>query len=773
MPRSTKQKNIIFLALLASLTIFGFSAREAWASIFGLDSIAGEAVGSVILYMSNVVMSFLGHTLSQIANLLGSFLNLQGSYFEDIAIVKNSWEVFRNFSNMFFILILIIIAFATIFDMGRYNWRGLMAKFILAALLINFSLAIGGFIIKISTTLSNVMLNQFSDITLNLAGGFGLNKLIDAKGASASSGDVLIGVVMTQIISSVGMIILTAIVLLAFVSAFAFSVARIPILWALLIVSPVVCISSILPQTKKIWDQWWSWFLCWTFFMPAYLFSLVMGLGILANRSDIETAIDLSKASGLAQAGNFFGLGIQSVFFYILTVIIMLGGLAGSIKIACAAGGGAVKTFGAISGTVNKWAKDKTGYTAAKKGLLEKAGEIKDTGFKGRIGGMLYGGERAERLREAKVAEYLGKKGALSEAEAGEVQKSYARWKLQSLSQNLGKDDLDKLNTQAVAGKFNNFEKLALRKLRAENGWVASGPAGVQEIENTIREAGENGKFAQEYIDALKKNGFSEALGSIKEAEDLAGNTTILPLKKAILETMAKNGQLVREDLFDKTLDIFKTDSRAVQESIEKELQKNIKNIKRTKSERAAFLMDATKRKDARRLFASQMSEDGEIVKYEQYKTAVDLFGGENEAPSRQMLSKVMKDDPATHAEIEFRQEVGRTNSRAIEPSYLPTPIEMAVFKSKLAEKFKRMDAGKIAEVDKDKWALPQFKDALQQRIDDLEVLERTIPAIPAGLGRRGVREKPGAGKRLYTNLKKAVGTDPNKLPVVNGLRVP
>ena len=144
----------IFLPLFI-LAVFVFSVKPADAAgLFSLSGIANDAIATVILYLQGIVMGLIGTVLAWTAYALGWFLKFQGGFFEDVAIVKTSWTVFRDFANMFFILILIIIAFATIFDMQNYNWKGLMAKFIIAALLINFSLAIGGFLIDVSTNLA-------------------------------------------------------------------------------------------------------------------------------------------------------------------------------------------------------------------------------------------------------------------------------------------------------------------------------------------------------------------------------------------------------------------------------------------------------------------------------------------------------------------------------------------------------------------------------------------------------------------------------------------
>ena len=735
----------------------------SWLTSWIGDSIK-DSLLTQLLGFFGIVQSFLGKSLSTVAEWLGYFLKYQGDYFENIAIVQESWKVFRDFSNLFFILILIIIAFATILDIQNYNWKGLMAKFIIAALLINFSMAIGGFLIKISTNLSNVALNQFSDITANLAAGAGINQFITAEPPTATSVDPSSNLLTAAFLSTAGNIILTVIILCAFISAFAFSIARIPVLWALLIVSPVAWISSILPQTRTVWTTWWKWFNCWTFFMPVYLFSLVIGISILNNRPDIAAAI----ATPNTPAG-FLGLGAQEIFFYILTIFIMVGSLGFAMQISCA---GANTTMRAISGTVNKFVKDKTGYTAWKKGLQEKLKEVKDTGLKGKLGGAIYGGERAERLREAKVAEYLGKKGALSETEAAEVKKSYNQWK----EQNLGKEELNNLNTQAAAGKYNKFEMLALRQLRAENGWVASGAAGEAEIEETIRLFGENSKSSQQYLDALKKNGFAEALGSVGQAENLARRTTILPLKKAVLETMAKNNQIIKEDLAEMTLQVFASESQSVKDAIEKELQKNIKNIEgaRTKKERGKFLTGEDGRRHSegvKKLLAQQMSDDGEITTYQKYKMAAELWGGENETKSREMFGKIAKDKPAAHADILFRKELGSTEPDTLRADYNPldpanaTPQRQRAFIDEVKKKLPKMAAKSVVESDIDFWKdRPEFETALWEHIESEEQAEPTTT--------RGGREKAGGGKRIMQRIQKALqdNPDPDKEAVINRL---
>ena len=57
------------------------------------------------------------------------------------------WVIVRDVCNMFFILILLIIAFGTILHIPQYNFKTLLPKLIIMAVLINFSKLICGFLI--------------------------------------------------------------------------------------------------------------------------------------------------------------------------------------------------------------------------------------------------------------------------------------------------------------------------------------------------------------------------------------------------------------------------------------------------------------------------------------------------------------------------------------------------------------------------------------------------------------------------------------------------
>ncbi|MFY9462503.1 MAG: hypothetical protein WAP51_04875, partial [Candidatus Sungiibacteriota bacterium] len=80
------------------------------------------------------------------------------------------WGIVRDIANLFFIFILLWIALATIFDIPGYGAKDILRQLIIAALLINFSLAIGGFFINFTNALGRAFLKALESKTCILPG---------------------------------------------------------------------------------------------------------------------------------------------------------------------------------------------------------------------------------------------------------------------------------------------------------------------------------------------------------------------------------------------------------------------------------------------------------------------------------------------------------------------------------------------------------------------------------------------------------------------------
>ncbi|MFN7088656.1 MAG: hypothetical protein ACK4NX_02465, partial [Candidatus Paceibacteria bacterium] len=295
---------------------------------------------------------------------------------------KIDWNYSRTNTNH----VIAIIKDTTIFNIKNYDFRSLLPRFLVVAVLINFSLVLGGLMIDATQVLNNTFLLAMGDISGRL--GEGLNPaeiLPDPKMQDASSIADLLG---SSLITLVFMIFLMLTYLISVAAPLAVAFVRIPILWALLIVSPMAWLLSILPATQQAYKNWWKQFLGWNLFLPYYLFFMYFALYFLSKKSEVIQSLGQefvsSNLTGL-QSNFTFGL----LFYYIMTAIFLIGGTKVAMSASRFSGTGIV--------SVARWGKGvamrRFGITAARMAAREKIAQIEKEGLPGRWGGLLYGGE--------------------------------------------------------------------------------------------------------------------------------------------------------------------------------------------------------------------------------------------------------------------------------------------------------------------------------------------------------------------------------------------
>lgn len=264
--------------------------------------------------------------------------------------IPEVWKIVRNFVNLFFILVLIIMAFGTIFDIKKYTMKDMFVHFLIAALMVNFSFTIGNYILDVANDLTTVATKTI-DSALNVD----LWTYITTKGLSASKVSTVEGAQITEISKCVLGVAATAglgsflcaqlavdvllgmlfgiISVLAYIVVIIFLLIRIPAIWFYLIISPVAWLGLVMPGLKKVWTGWWEHFMGWTFWVPAYV-GILMLLAIII------------RGHGTASVGNGIGsisavLGINDIIYFIVTIMFLVGGIWASFKVGKLFKGGA------------------------------------------------------------------------------------------------------------------------------------------------------------------------------------------------------------------------------------------------------------------------------------------------------------------------------------------------------------------------------------------------------------------------------------------------
>ncbi|MBP8994851.1 MAG: hypothetical protein KBG30_13725, partial [Bacteroidales bacterium] len=147
--KNTKIRNGLMLGLVFCF-IFVSSAKAV-----SIEGIIGDALAKPLIWIGNLI-SFLANQIIILESKLLSLI-VDASVFTKMPVVVTGWKVARDFANLFFIALLVYVAFGYILRINTKNNQKLLVNIIIMAVLINFSLMIGGIIIDFS----NVFFNYF------------------------------------------------------------------------------------------------------------------------------------------------------------------------------------------------------------------------------------------------------------------------------------------------------------------------------------------------------------------------------------------------------------------------------------------------------------------------------------------------------------------------------------------------------------------------------------------------------------------------------------
>ncbi len=276
--------------------------------------------------------------------------------------VAIGWPIVRNFSNIIIVLGFIAIAMATILRIKEYEAKALLSKLIIAAVFVNFSLVICGFIINISHAIITSFLSP---------NGVSVMAVFSSETAVALVNRVIALLspnTRANPISAVGLFlggsfynIMVIVVYLLYSLLFLF---RILMLWILVILSPLAFVCSVFPATRgMVYEKWRDQFIQWCFVGAAGAFFLYLGQQMNNAMPDtfIPTTLGLN-----AWIADFFNSFVKFFQFFIPGFFLIMG-LIISTQISAMGSGMAISLFNkgknyATDGLKmgGKWAANKT-----------------------------------------------------------------------------------------------------------------------------------------------------------------------------------------------------------------------------------------------------------------------------------------------------------------------------------------------------------------------------------------------------------------------------
>lgn len=241
-----------------------------------------------------------------------------------------TWEIMRNFANVVFVVMFLVIIYSQItsFGISNYGVKRMLPRLAITALLVNISFLA----CAVAVDLSNALGHSLQDILMDI------RETVQENGTGAdltwskvttfilSNGTIGAGAV-GWVIAQGGMAaavqnltialapILLTVVLIAAVVLLVLAVRQ-ALIVILIVISPLAVVAYMLPGTEKWFDKWKDLFFTMLVFFPA--FSVVYGGAQLASAIILKT--NTSPIIGLV------GLAVQVAPLAIIPLLMKLGG---------------------------------------------------------------------------------------------------------------------------------------------------------------------------------------------------------------------------------------------------------------------------------------------------------------------------------------------------------------------------------------------------------------------------------------------------------------
>ncbi|MBI4407331.1 MAG: hypothetical protein HY565_02410 [Candidatus Kerfeldbacteria bacterium] len=335
--------------------LFSTVKHYRWRSLFAVVALVVVGVGlaqpsyaqwwfspvdDVLLLVSSALYFLLIFVMGILATKATDVLvyTAQLSNFTDLPVIIEAWSVVRDLSNMFFIVILLVIAFGTLFRLEAYSWKKLLPKMVLAAVLMNYSRAICGFIVDASQVIMLTFVAAIKDAaSVGLAESFNLSQLLqfdtsltvdeDGTGVNSPQSRLVAIVAAGFMLATMFTVQCVYIVVL---------VGRLVMIWFLTVLSPLAYVSKVLPATERYASQWWEMFGRYVVVGPMCMFFLWLamfiaaksissgGLGSIAAGEELTFAQEQDQAAGFVIDAAVFDPTLIAGFV-IATMMLMAG----------------------------------------------------------------------------------------------------------------------------------------------------------------------------------------------------------------------------------------------------------------------------------------------------------------------------------------------------------------------------------------------------------------------------------------------------------------
>jgi len=253
-----------------------------------------------------------------------NFLQIDASFVETGSSVYGGWQDFRNYANIIFVILFVIVILAQITGIGinNYNIKKILPRLIMIVVLVNISFILCQLAVDLSNILGFGLEKFFTNLSQNTTvtvGDFASN-LIVGLFSTVATGGVIAGAVVASAVTWEFWIIplvlfLIGIVISIFFFAIILGVRKAGII-ILIVLAPVAIVCYALPNTKRFFDRWLKMFSSLLIVFP--ICGALMGGGQYASTL-------LLGAAGGDDVGFFMALVamlIQVVPFFLIPSLV-------------------------------------------------------------------------------------------------------------------------------------------------------------------------------------------------------------------------------------------------------------------------------------------------------------------------------------------------------------------------------------------------------------------------------------------------------------------
>ncbi len=513
--KNHKQLFLVFVFILAGV---GLVTNPVFASV-------GSVMGSIMATLLGLIITGLTKIMALLIQVF-VFLAQYNDFIRALP-VRRGWLIARDISNMFFVLILLIISFATILKIEAYDYKKHLPKLLLMAIIVNFSKTICGLFIDFSQVVMLTFVNGFK--------GIGEGSLIHMMGLKEiftlqQRGNVDFATLVGAYVLGLLYVIVGIVVLIALTISLAM---RMIFLWIYVILSPFAFLLAALPGGKQYSSQWWSKFTKELISGPVLAFFVWLSFAAVTSTSSGSEVLNMDKdqltaSSSAPQAGGSnSGISEAAKPDVLIRFIVSIGMLVGGLTLAQSIGGSGGQMAGKGIGALQKGQKGIQNYGSKKvKGAAKTAGQYGSLAREGVSAktGLELSGKKRRANRAAKMQGRLDKAGAKKqESFINKAKKGGVRGNLALISSGGGK------SFQALRlGEAKNTKKKykAQQKLVEANEKIGE----YKDTNSVVEEAINNSKEGKEYKKNRDKH--NKADENIKNIDEEIKTTKNLNLRE-------------------------------------------------------------------------------------------------------------------------------------------------------------------------------------------------------------------------------------------------